>query len=72
MPKNFVIVAWINEIKSYFKDPPVVNINGNINLNKPDIKLIEEKLVNEHGLIKSKIINKIKYLDVFYNKVKNI
>lgn len=62
----------IKEIRSYFKDPPVVNINDNINLNKPDIKLIEDTLVNEYGLIKSKIINKIKYLDVFYNKVKNI
>ena len=52
----------INVIKDYFKNPPVLKDIKNIELYKPDIEKLEDKLVNDYSLIKSKIINKIYFL----------
>ena len=42
----------------------------NINLRKPNIEDLEEKLVNKYSLIKSKIEKKLLFLNSFYNKSK--
>jgi flap endonuclease-1 len=42
----------------------------NINLRKPNIEDLEEKLVNKYSLIKNKIDKKILFLNSFYNKSK--
>jgi flap endonuclease-1 len=52
----------INIIKEYFKHPPVLDNITNVELYDPNIEELENKLVNDYGLIKSKIINKIKFL----------
>ena len=52
--------------KHYFKFPPVEIIKNPINITKPNIKKLMNILVNEYGLIKSKIYSKIKYLDDNY------
>jgi flap endonuclease-1 len=65
LKKNKYMVPEINNIdtiKEYFKNPPVLNNITNVNLYKADIEKLEDKLVNEYGLIKSKIINKIHFL----------
>lgn len=59
------------EIKNYFLNAPYVKPKR-INLNKPDIYRLENILVNKYGLIKSKIKNKINYLDSYYNKQNNL
>jgi flap endonuclease-1 len=62
----------IDIVKNYFKNPPILHIKNQINIKKPKIKELENKLVNDHGLIKSKIINKINTLNVFYKNYKNL
>ena len=57
----------IDIIKEYFKNPPVLNDIESLDLYKPNLEKLEDKLVNEYGLIKSKIISKINFL-----KEKNI
>ena len=52
----------IELVKSYFKNPPILSNINDLELKKPEIEKLEDKLVNEYGLIKSKIINKIKFL----------
>lgn len=52
----------IDVIKEYFKNPPVSKDIKSIELHKADITNLENKLVNDYGLIKSKIITKINFL----------
>lgn len=52
----------IDIIKDYFKNPPVLSDIDCMELNKADVNKLEDKLVNEYGLIKSKIISKINFL----------
>ena len=48
--------------KEYFLNPPVHNITT-IEYKKADIVELEKLLVSHYGLVKSKIINKLKYLE---------
>tara|TARA_Y100000590_G_scaffold189527_1_gene215903 strand:+ start:3406 stop:4377 length:972 start_codon:yes stop_codon:yes gene_type:complete len=59
---NIPEIDNIDTIKEYFKNPPVLDNIKNLELYKPNIEKLEEKLVNEYGLIKAKIINKINFL----------
>lgn len=59
---NVPTIDNIDIIKDYFKNPPVLEDLGNLELKSADIAKIEDKLVNDYGLIKSKIINKINFL----------
>lgn len=59
---NIPTIDNIELIKDYFKNPPVLDNIENIELYEPRIDKLEDKLVNEYGLIKSKIINKINFL----------
>jgi flap endonuclease-1 len=59
----------LNKIIEYFKTPPVKEIKDIINLKKPNIELLENILVNEYGLIKTKIISKISFLEKYYNTI---
>ena len=52
----------IDIVKEYFKNPPVLNDIESLELYEPDLQKLEDKLVNEYGLIKSKIIGKINFL----------
>ena len=52
----------IEIIKEYFKNPPVLDNIESLELFKPNLEKLEDKLVNEYGLIKSKIISKINFL----------
>ena len=52
----------IDIIKEYFKNPPVLNDIESLDLYKPNLEKLEDKLVNEYGLIKSKIMSKINFL----------
>lgn len=55
--------------KEYFKSSVHSNVNNDdLKLKKPDIDELLNFLVNKHGFIKFKIINKINKLLVFYNK----
>ena len=51
----------IEIIKEYFKNPPVLDNIESLELFKPNLEKLEDKLVNEYGLIKSKIISKINF-----------
>jgi flap endonuclease-1 len=66
---NIPKIDNLNNIINYFKSPPILEINEDINLKKPNIKLLENILVNDYGLIKSKIIGKILFLEKFYNNI---
>jgi flap endonuclease-1 len=68
---NIPKIDNLNNIINYFKSPPILEINEDINLKKPNIKLLENILVNDYGLIKSKIIGKILFLEKFYNNIIN-
>ena len=59
---NIPEINNIDIIKEYFINPPVLNDIESLELYKPDIEKLENKLVNEYGLIKSKIIGKINFL----------
>ena len=59
---NIPEIDNIDIIKEYFINPPVLNDIESLELYKPDIEKLENKLVNEYGLIKSKIIGKINFL----------
>ena len=59
---NVPIIDNIDLVKNYFKNPPVLKNINSLELKNPDINKLENKLVNEYGLIKSKIINKINFL----------
>ena len=45
----------IEIIKEYFKNPPVLDNIESLELYKPNLEKLENKLVNEYGLIKSKL-----------------
>lgn len=59
---NIPEIDNIDVIKDYFKNPPVLDDIKNLELYKPSIEKLENKLVNDYGLIKSKIISKINFL----------
>jgi flap endonuclease-1 len=69
---NYCIPSFDNyEIyKKYFIDSPHYKIDKNdIKLNKPDIQNLEKLLINKYALIKSKLINKLIFIDYFYNTI---
>lgn len=62
--KNYNVpeINNIDVIKDYFKNPPVLDNIKSVQLYQANIEKLEDKLVNEYGLIKSKIIGKINFL----------
>lgn len=66
MRDNNIKVPTINNIdiiKDYFKNAPYIEITDDIKLKKCQLNKLEDKLVNEYGLIKSKIVGKLKFLN---------
>lgn len=57
------------EIKDYFLNAPYNDTKLDTELSKPDITKLEDLLVNKYGLIKSKIKNKLTYLESNYKKI---
>ena len=53
--------------KEYFMNPPVKKINE-IEVKKCDVSKLEKLLVGKYGLVKMRIINKLKFMDEFYDK----
>jgi len=62
--KKYIVpeIENLEYIKNYFKNPPVITDIGDLNIKKPHMLQLEDKLVNEYGLIKSKIISKLNFL----------
>jgi len=52
--------------KEYFINPPVCNIT-NIDMKLPNIEELDKLLVGRYGLVRMKIINKLKYVESFFN-----
>jgi flap endonuclease-1 len=52
--------------KDYFINPPVHNITK-IELKPPNIEELDKLLVGRYGLVRMKIINKLKYIESFFN-----
>ena len=52
--------------KNYFINPPVHNITK-IELKPPNIEELDKLLVGRYGLVRMKIINKLKYIESFFN-----
>lgn len=67
---NVPDVKNYNEIKDYFINPPLKE-EYDLNLSKPEIKKLENILVNKYGLIKSKLSSKLLYLDNNYKKIED-
>jgi len=68
IPKDFNY----EEVKKYFLNPIVTEITPeNLKLFEPDCSKLLKKLVNEYGLIKFLIKNKLEKLDNAYNKLKD-
>ena len=66
MRENNIKIPTINNIdiiKDYFKNAPYIEITDDIKLKKCQLNKLEDKLVNEYGLIKSKIVGKLKFLN---------
>ena len=53
--------------KDYFKNAPVIEIDTQLERTKPDITKLTNILVNEYGLIKAKLLPKLKFLEL--NKI---
>ena len=53
--------------KDYFMNPPVKKINE-IEVKKCDVAKLEKLLVGKYGLVKMRIINKLQFMDEFYDK----
>ena len=60
----------IKEALEYFKDPHINNSIDSIDLMKPDLCKLNNLLVNDFGLIKFKIQNKMNHLILAYSKIK--
>ena len=52
--------------KEYFINPPVCNIT-NIDMKLPNIEELDKLLVGRYGLVRMKIVNKLKYVESFFN-----
>jgi len=53
--------------KDYFKNAPVIESDTQLERTKPDITKLTNILVNEYGLIKAKLLPKLKFLEL--NKI---
>ena len=60
----------LKEAVEYFKDPHINNSIDSIDLMKPDLCKLNNLLVNDFGLIKFKIQNKMNHLILAYSKIK--
>jgi flap endonuclease-1 len=61
------------EAKEYFINSKYKYVDNNdLCLKQPDINKLLDLLVNEHGLLRYKVINKLRKLELFYSVYKNI
>ena len=61
----------INKARSYFNDCKYNECKkSDMILKKPKIKILRNLLVNEYGLIESKVIKKLEFLDNYYDNYK--
>lgn len=56
--------------KDYFMNAPVKNIKK-VDIKKCDVAKLEKLLVGKYGLVKMRIINKLQFMNEFYNNNKN-
>ena len=71
--ENIKVPSYLNvqEIKNYFQNPKIEK-EFDLKLKKPDMEVLLIKLVNDYGLIKYLIKNKLMMLNKYYDNLKDI